>query len=176
MTLRNRARALAALDRLKEAEDTFKKAVDADPTDDQSYLWYSSFLSEQERYEEAYELGEKAILADPEDGRLYMHLAIDILNNGFHRTSSGGIEGPAPRKTRPRFAVPLIVRAVGDFQPGIVQEAVRVLVRADAVFEAQAIAAGRAPEGRYDSAPLDSLVSLISAETGDAPRAGGPRV
>ncbi len=163
MVLRNRARALAKLGRLEEADNAYRKALELSPNDDQTYSWYSDFLDDQGKYHEAYELSEKAILADPEDSRLYLALAVDILNRGFHRNGTGVIEGPAPRNFRLKWAFPLILRAVHDRQPDLLQEAVRVLVRADGVREAQAIAANETPDGRYDGAPLDWLNARITA-------------
>jgi hypothetical protein len=42
------------------------------------------------------------------------------------------------------------------------------LVRADALTEAQAIAAGKAPEGKYDTEALDWLNARIATRYGDA--------
>jgi tetratricopeptide (TPR) repeat protein len=152
LILRNRARALSKLNRIKEAESEYRRLLDLYPNDDQVHLWYSGFLEEQGRFAEAYEFTEKAILADPDDPRLYLSLAIDIFNHGYYRTSSGEIKGPMPRKLRGRVATPLVLRAVevGRRTKQILEEAVRVLVRGEALEAADAVSRGEIPSGEYN--------------------------
>lgn len=166
MVMRNHARALAELNRIDEAEKTYKELIDRDPTDDQSYLWYSGFLTDQDRHAESYALSEKAILADPDDPRLYIHLGIDVFNHGYHRTASGSIEGPEPGKVRPRFATPFLLKALEvDPSPVLVHEVVRILVRGDAIPDAEAIAAGKVPDSRhYDTTALDWITEQLAAK------------
>ncbi len=168
MIMRNRARALARLNRNDEAAKAFEDALGLDPTDDQTLAWYADFLDDQGKYGEAYEMFEKAIVADPEDGSLLMNLGIQIINRGYYRASSGEIQGPLPRKSRPKVAVPILLRAVDvdGHSAGLTQRIVRILVRGDAVREAEAIAAGNRPEGKYDTSALDYLeAQMASTET-----------
>ncbi|MBN1342884.1 MAG: hypothetical protein JXQ73_09410 [Phycisphaerae bacterium] len=164
MVVRSRARALAGLNRKEEAGKAFEDALDMDPTDDQTLAWYADFLDDQGKYSEAYATFEKAIIADREDGNLLMNLGIHVLNRGYYRARSGEIEGPLPRKSRARVAVPIMLKAieVDGHSAGLMQRIVRVLVRGDAVREAEAIAAGNRPEGKYDASAVDYLESQIA--------------
>ena len=179
MVARNRARSLTKLNRTDEAVSVYDAALKADPTDDQTLAWYADFLDDQGRYADAYEMFEKAIVADPEDVNLLLNLGIHILNRGYYRAKSGKIEGPLPRKARARVTVPLMIHALDTekHRADLVQKVVRVLVRGDAMRDAEAIAAGQQPEGKYDTSPLEHLLKLISegSETDDTDGPESPK-
>ncbi|MCP4005985.1 MAG: hypothetical protein GY725_17485 [bacterium] len=160
--LRNKANSLASMDRQGEAEAVYREALEIDPADDQTILWYASFLDDQGKTAEAYEESENALLADAEDPRLWIHMAIQIFNRGYYREKSGRIEGPFPRKARVAAMVPFALRAAElSNSAEQMQEIVRVLVRGDAVEAAQAIASGQAPQGDYDDTSLAFLMKRM---------------
>ncbi|MEW5984975.1 MAG: hypothetical protein AB1806_21685 [Acidobacteriota bacterium] len=161
--VRNKARALAELGRREEAEAEFKRALTIDPNDDTTHAFYSDFLDDLGRFMESYEEHEEAVFADPNDGSRFSNLGIHILNRGLVRTSDASIVGPLPRKERVRFALPLFLRSLEDEdRSGLLRPHVlSVLVRADAVAEAQAVSEGRRPDGAYDTAPLDYIEAEI---------------
>lgn len=166
MILRNKARALSELGRTEEADSTHRQAIELDPNEDQNFSSYAHFLSVQRRYAEAYENYEKAISADPEDAKLQITMGIEIFNHGFYRAESGRVEGPLDRKSRANVAVPFILNALQTSpNPGTVQEAVRILVRANAVEEAQAIADGKLPSGDYNLEPLRYVIEMKTPQS-----------
>jgi tetratricopeptide (TPR) repeat protein len=168
MILRSKARALSELHRDDEAEESYRKAITLDPSDDQIFSNYAHFLSERHRYKEAYENYETAISADPEDAKLLIVMAIEIFNNGYYRSGSGEISGPIVRKERTRLAVPFILRAIEiSPNPGTIDEAVKVLVRANAMAEAHAIASGGTLPGVYDPVSLRFVLGLETPESSE---------
>jgi uncharacterized protein (TIGR02996 family) len=161
LVLRNKAAALAHLGRDDEAERAYRKALETDPSDDTTLLWYANFLDEQGKTAEAYEQSENALLADPEQPRLWIHMAIQIMNRGFVRRGAE-ISGPISRKERTAAAVPFLLKASEyGSSADLMQEIVRILVRADAVEVAQAIASGQIPSGEFDTSPLDFVVGKL---------------
>jgi tetratricopeptide (TPR) repeat protein len=163
MILRNKARSLAQINRQEEAEAVYRHALQIDPADDQTILWYASFLDDQGKTAEAYEESEKALLADPDDPRMWIHMAIQVYNRGYYRTKSGRIEGPFPRKARVAALVPFGVKAAElSSSAEQVQEVVRVLVRGDAIDAAQAVASGQTPVGDFDTTPVDYLLTKMA--------------
>jgi uncharacterized protein (TIGR02996 family) len=169
LIIRNKAKALAKLGRSTEAEKEFKRAIELDPSDDTTHVFYSDFLDDEGRYEEAYQENEQAIYLDPEDGSRYSALAIQILNRGLVRDQTGNFIGPIVNRDRIRSAVPLLLRAVELGDQGLRQHIIGVLVRADALVEAQAIARGDIPHGSYDENPIlyveSKLMSMESYST-----------
>lgn len=160
--LRSKANSLARLNRQTEAEAVYRQAFEVDPADDQTILWYASFLDEQGKLAEAYEESEKAILADPEDPHLWLHMAIQISNRGYWRTKSGDVEGPFPRKPRVAAMVPFALKAAEHGSSAEqMNEVVRVLVRADAIEAAQSLASGHTLKGNFDTVPLEYLMDKI---------------
>ena len=112
MIVRNRADALSKSGRTEEAEEEYNRALRLDPTDDQTLAWFADFLDDQGKFAEAYSTFEKAIEADPEDPRLFLSLGIHMMNRGYYRAEDGEIRGPAPRRARPRYVVPLLLQAI----------------------------------------------------------------
>lgn len=163
--IRNKARALHEAGRSAEAELEFKRAIRVDPTDDRSHSFYVLLLNDQSRYAEAFVESEQAVLCDPYDGTGYENLAIQILNHGFVRDSSGKIVGPIePRGKRVRYAYPLLLRALDDTdqQAELKQHIITVLIRADAPDEAEAVSKGiELPVNRYDFSELAFLEEQI---------------
>ena len=159
---RSRGRILAELGRSEEAEKTFLDAIAERPKDDSLRILYSNFLTNQRRIKEAYEQAEQAILADPDDSSNYFHLAIFIFNEGFLRDESGAISGPVDRASRVRAIVPLVIKATESPSQEKLAQAIQLLVRADAVDQAQAVAEGRMPSGDFDTGPLDYVLQMIS--------------
>lgn len=157
--VRNKARALADMGRPEEAESEFKRALDIDPSDDTAHAFYSDFLDDQGRYEESYTEHEEAIYGDPEDGMRFSNLAIHVLNRGLVRDHSGKVAGPVSRKERLRCAIPLFLRALRDADRASIlrPRIMSVLVRADAVPEAQALSEAREPDGDYDTTTVDHI-------------------
>lgn len=157
---RNRADAYKRLGQLKEAEVSFKRAMELNPEDDQAVAWYADFLDDEGKYEEAYELFENAITLDPDDGGTYIGLGIHILNRGLIRTGDldGSYTGPVSRKDRVKAVMPLMIRAI-QLRPrqDLVQRIVRILVRADAIPEAESIAKGQVPDGPFIEGPLQYI-------------------
>ena len=168
LMLRNRAAALVNLGRTEQARQTYEQAMKLDP-DDQTIKWFADFLDDEGEFAEAYALFEQAIVADPGDGTNYLALAVHIINRGLYRDSSGQMNGPLPRRARPRVAIPVMQLGLGrDSQRAdLIQDAVKVLVRADAVREAEAIAAGNHPEGDFDTSAVDYLASHIQPHVGE---------
>jgi uncharacterized protein (TIGR02996 family) len=164
---RGQANALHQMGREEEARDVFQRAISLDPTDDTTLAIYSDFLDDIGQYQEAYSFSERAIVADPEDPRRYLNHAIQILNRGFVRSESGELVGPLPRKQRLKSAIPFIVKALEIGGPSVAQDIVRLLVRADAVSEAQAIARGEQPKGTFDTWSFDFVQKQIS-QAGEA--------
>jgi uncharacterized protein (TIGR02996 family) len=165
-TLRNKARALAALGHQLEAEKEFKRAIELDPTDDTTHAFYSDFLDDEGRYEESYEEHEKAILLDPEDGTRYSNLAIQILNRGLVRDAAGQVTGPISKKERIKCAVPLLLKALEDKErtARLRPHVIGILVRADAVSEAKAIAEGELLPHGYDTNSLDYVERTLASQ------------
>jgi tetratricopeptide (TPR) repeat protein len=167
LLVRNRARALADLNRASEAEKEHKRAIEIDPHDDTAHAFYSNFLDDQQRYDESYEEHEKAIYADPDDGSRFSNLGIQILNRGLVRDGAGHLIGPVARKERVRFALPFFVRALEDprRRESLRGRIIGILVRADALSEAKAIQAGSSPTGQFDDAGLRYVENCIAVST-----------
>lgn len=163
IVLRNKARSLAKLLRLDEAQEVYEELIQLDPSDDQSLLWYSNFLSDQGKFEEAYELAERSVIADPDDANLYINLAIDIFNHGYCRDHDGKINGPISKKLRVKSMIPLILKALEEAGPRVIERAVKILVRAEAIEEAQALAQGQMPQGNYDTASLTYIQNRLNS-------------
>jgi tetratricopeptide (TPR) repeat protein len=154
--LRNKARALAGLGRSKEAEVEYKNAIEADPNDNVAHSMYSGFLEDQERYEESYAETEKSIITAGPNGNRIIILGIDVLNHGYVRDSTGEIIGPIPRDERLKFSIPLFLRAM-EVDPSEKTRVVGILVRANAINEAQAIEDDRELTGNYRDDALRAL-------------------
>lgn len=168
LILRNKARSLSRLNRQDEAETVYRQALEIDPADDQTILWYAAFLDDQGKPTEAYEESENAILADSEDPRLWLHMSIQVFNRGYYRTAAGVIDGPFPRKARVAAMVPFALKAAELSKTADqMQEVVRVLVRGDAVEAAQCIASGQVPEGDFEFAPVEYLLGKIAEGDGN---------
>ena len=174
MALRNAARALKETGRIKEAEAYLKRAIEIDPGDDGTHVLYADLLDDLGRNEESYDEHVRAIVCDPEDGTRFANLAIHIINRGFFKDLSGKLIGPVPRKRRHAFAMPLFLHALTDrLRRSLVRDRViGVLLRADCIQEAKAIAEGQRPAGDFDSTVLDAVLSQIeqqpAEELGDA--------
>lgn len=65
--LRNVARAYEDHDQADEADEFYRKAITADPTDDTALAWFGNFKSRQEEWSEARKLLVRACDADPND-------------------------------------------------------------------------------------------------------------
>jgi tetratricopeptide (TPR) repeat protein len=163
IVLRNKARSLAKLLRLDEAQEVYEELIQLDPSDDQSLLWYSNFLSDQGKFEEAYELAERSVIADPDDANLYINLAINIFNHGYCRDHDGKINGPISKKLRVKSMIPLILKAIEEAGPRVIESAVKILVRAEAIEEAQTLVQGQMPQGNYDTASLTYIQNRLNS-------------
>lgn len=176
LVLRNRARALAKQNRKDEAKAEFERALEADPTDDQTLVWYSELLVSTGDLKGAYELSERAIVADPEDSKLFIHLAIQIFNMGFCRNEEGHVVGPFPKDVARAYGVPLVVEAVRRGQSlELLEEAVRILVRAGATDVASELSKGRVPnKEKFKQSALEYVLRKIDAQfTGQVLASGG---
>lgn len=164
---RTRAVTLNKLRRFDEAEQSFIRALELEPTDDVAMRQYASFLDDQAKYEESYALYEKAIIMDSEDGRTFISLGIHILNRGIVRDEDGNFIGPLSKRDIVKAVVPFFIRCI-QLSPsqGVVQEIVGILVRADAIYEAEAFASGDLPDGTYNQTSLNHVDRLIASELG----------
>jgi tetratricopeptide (TPR) repeat protein len=165
LVFRQRARALARLGRVDEAQEMYKKVINTYPSDASTLAFYANFLDDQDKGVEAYEVSENAILANPEDGRLFLALAARVFNNGYYRNQQGEIVGPLPRNSREKVAIPLVMKGIERPTVELVEEAVRFLVRGGAIREAQAVASGKRPEGRFDTSAVDYLAKAVAEAT-----------
>lgn len=172
--LRNAGRAHQQMGDLQEAEDRFKRAIEIDPSDDTSHALYADLLDDLGRNEESYDEHIEALLCDPDDGTRFANLAIHILNRGFYKNRAGEMLGPIPRRSRFGLAMPLFLRSLGDrMRQGILRNRiVNILLRADAVAEAKAIADGEMPDGDYDTTVLDVVKDLLSKRSGNEDEIG----
>jgi tetratricopeptide (TPR) repeat protein len=162
---RNRAVSLHRLGRESEAEKSYMRAMEINPKDDQAVAWYADFLDDAGKFQEAYSLFENAILLDPNDGGTFINLGINLVNRGMVRREDGGFDGPVSQKDRIKAVIPLFMKAL-ELSPRqeLVQKIVRVLVRTDAVPEADAIAHGRRPDGVYNNTPLNYIEAMINTK------------
>jgi hypothetical protein len=161
---RNLARALGELGS-DEADNAFNEAIDRHG-DSQTHTFFSSYLNKQGRQREAYEQSELAVIHATNTVRpasLY-NLAADILNHGYARDANGEIVN-VDEDSALLLAIPVIAASVQYGDQSDREDAVNMLVRRNALVEAQAIAQGNQLPGDYDSAALDYVLRRI-AESG----------
>lgn len=161
--LRNKARALAELGEVDQAEKVFGEAIKLDPKDDTAVSFYANFLYNQGRYEDAYEMHEKALLLDMDDPSRWRNIAIHISNCGIVAAENGdGFIGPIPESERIKLIMPLIIASLeGGVSATTISRTVGYLIRAGAVEEAEVIASGGIPIGEYN----DYLVKRIKQKS-----------
>ena len=164
--LRNAGRAYQEMGDYLESENTLRRALEADPDDDMTHAILADLLDDLGRREEAYDEHIEAIRCDRDDGTKYANLAIHILNRGNYRDEDGEFMTAASQSQRLSLAMPLFIRSLDDVQRQTMIRArvVNILVRADAVVEAQAIADGEQPHGEYDLRALNAVDQLLSSQ------------
>ena len=158
---RNLARALGELGS-EEAENAFNEAIDRHG-DSLTHTFFSSYLNKQGREREAYEQSELAVINATNTARptaLY-NLAADILNHGYARNADGEIAS-VDEDSALLLAIPVIAASVQYGDQSDREDAVGMLVRRNALVEAQAIAQGNQLPGDYNSAALDYILKRIN--------------
>lgn len=151
LLLRSKARALAKLRRNEEAEGVFRKAIDRSPNDDTLFAFYSDFLDDAGRFEEAYENIERALQLDPQDGTRFVNVAVQILNRGVCRNSSGELHQLIARKPRMLAAAPFLIGAITQATVrNRTRDVIGIFAREHMLEEAQALSQNQVPRGNYD--------------------------
>ena len=158
---RNLARALGELGS-DNAEAAFREAI-AHHADSQTHTFFGNYLNKQNRHREAYEQSELAAINSGSLGRpvAFYNLAVDILNHNFVRKANDEVEA-VDEESALRTAIPIIAASVefGDLSDR--EDAVSMLVRRNALVEAQAIAQDNPLPGTYDPTVLDYIMGKIA--------------
>jgi hypothetical protein len=158
---RNLARSLGELGS-DEAEQTFRDAIDRHG-DHIALQFFSSYLNKQGRHREAYEQEELSTVLAPLRQRAvtFYNFAVEILNHNYIRNSDDEIVNVNDEAAL-KAAIPILAASVeyGDLSDR--EDAVNLLVRRNALMEAQAIAQGKPLPGNYDATVLDWLLEHAS--------------
>jgi hypothetical protein len=167
---RNLARALGELGS-EQAEAAFMEAL-AQHDDSTTHQFFSSYLNRQGRIREAYEQSELSVIRATAGNRavaLY-NFAAEILNHNYVRNGSNEVV-PVDDERALKAAIPIIAASVefGDLSDR--EDAVGMLVRSNALAEAQAFAQGQPLTGNYDSAALNWVLERMN-ETNILPSIG----
>jgi hypothetical protein len=161
VTDRNLARALGELGS-DEAENAFNAAI-LRHADAQTHAFFSAYLNKQGRQREAYEQSELAAINSTVLGRAvsFYNLAVDILNHGYVRDADGEVVA-VQEENALRAAIPIVFSSVELGDQSDREDAVNMLVRRNALLEAQAIAQGNPMPGNYDPTALKYVMQGIA--------------
>jgi Tfp pilus assembly protein PilF len=158
---RNIANALGELGS-EEAENAFREAV-VHHDDSATHTFFGNYLNKRGRPREAYEQSEMAVIKSRARARpaaFYNHAA-EILNHGYTRNAEGQIV-QVDEEAALRSAIPIIVASIEQGDQSDREDAVNMLVRRNAIAEAQAIVQGNQLSGDYDAAVLNFILQRIS--------------
>ena len=157
---RNLARAFSDLGRMEEAETAFRTNL-AKYDDSATFQLFGSFLNNLGRHREAYEQIEAGVISNP-TATTYLNLAIEVLNQNLIRSANDEIV-IVDRDGALRSAIPIIQAGMtlgGDFADR--QRAVHILIRRNALVEAQAIAQGMLLDDGYDASTIKYITRMIA--------------
>jgi len=161
---RNLGRALAELGRTEEAEAVFIRTIQ-EHEDSSTHQFFSDFLSTRGRHSDAYEQSELGVIWAPSSATAFLNLAIDIFNHQYVRTAPAGNIAEVDEDSAMRAAIPLVVAGVERGDLAERQRAVSMLVRRNALVEAETIAkGGELPlDAEYDTFALKFILDQVAS-------------
>jgi tetratricopeptide (TPR) repeat protein len=161
---RNLGRALAELGRTEEAEAVFIRTIQ-EHEDSGTHQFFSDFLSTRGRHSEAYEQSELGVIWAPSSSTAFLNLAIDVFNHQYVRTAPAGNIAEVDEDSAMRAAIPLVVAGVERGDLAERQRAVSMLVRRNALAEAETIAkGGELPlDAEYDTFALKFILDQVAS-------------
>jgi len=140
---RSLGRALSKLNENAAAEQWYQKALEIDPSNDQTMNWYGNFLRRLGKLEAAIRVWEQAAEADPTDPRHHQNIAILILARGDPREQPAGDSSVPPKAVRLKQALKYFARAI------LIDERVRHEIATVLAAEKQLELAQRVASGEW---------------------------